>query len=94
MSRHRKGDLPSRRPCTHPGCTVMIWRGNHTYDVGLCKHHGGARVGKAAVREFVPPEPKPERQDVRSVEVVKQSYSGSGSENGFVRVSLAREPWL
>ena len=94
MSRPLQGNLPSRRPCNHPGCKVMIWNGYHTYDVGLCKAHGGAKVGKAAPAEFVPLEVKPERQGVRQVDVVRTCYSGSMSENGYARVSLAREPWL
>lgn len=93
MSRPILDGLPTFRTCSHPGCDRRMWKGSGTYDVGLCKDHGGAKKGKAQVRVFVPPEQRPERPGVRVAEVPVGGFSGSGSEMGVMRVSLAREPW-
>ena len=93
MNRHVNDHLPTRRTCSHPGCTNRMWKGSSTYDAGLCKHHGGTRSGKPSAHVFAPPAPAHERPGVRVVDVVRAAYSGSGSECGVMRVSLAKEPW-
>lgn len=93
MNRHVKDHLPTFRTCSHPGCTIRMSKRHNTYDAGLCKHHGGIRRGNATASAFVPPPPEPERPGVRVVDVVRAAYSGSGSESGVMRVSLAKEPW-
>lgn len=92
MSRPRTTAAPYHKICSHPGCCTRMNRGSHTYDVGLCKHHGGQIKGRAVdlPRE---PEAPPERPGIRVVEVATMPAGGSGSAGGRARVSVAREPW-
>jgi hypothetical protein len=88
-------DLPSSRPCSHPGCKARMWKGSHTYDMGLCKLHGGAKVGRAEPSRYVPPEEaKPPRQGVRVATVVMAMAFSTNADQREAKVSLVREPWL
>ena len=92
MSRPLLDALPTFRVCRHPGCTNRMWKGSGTYDAGLCRDHGGQRIGRAQVQAFVPPVEKPQRDGVRVAEVPTGGSGYSGAEMGAVRVSLRAEP--
>lgn len=88
-------DMPWTKPCRYPGCKALLRKNTNTYDVGLCREHGGLRRGRARdLPRAVPPE-APERPGIRQVEVPATSAPAGGSADTWrrIKVSLPKEPW-
>lgn len=87
-----KSDMPSTKPCAHPGCKVTLNKRQSTYDTGFCKHHGGIVKGRSRVVVAAPVVPV-ERPGTRVAEVADTSPMHSSSAVTRKRVSLPKEPW-
>lgn len=87
------GNLPWRKRCAHRGCKVMMHRNTGTYDMGLCRDHGGLVTGRSRIVRAEAPV-QPERPGVRVVEVTALGHGNGGTSGERKLVSLAREPWI
>lgn len=85
--------LPATRKCAHPGCTAVMHRKSNCYDAGLCKDHGGRRIGRAGPLPVAMPLEQKVRKGVRVVLVPTPAHCTTGGQP-YARVSVAAEPPL
>ena len=88
-----RSDMPSTKPCAHPGCKVTLNKRQSTYDTGFCRHHGGIVKGRSQV-VVAQPVVVEVRPDVRVAEVSGAAPGYSYASEVRARVSLKKEPWL